>query len=86
LKTNNLGSFSRNRLWFLAQFSLILMSEILNRERGNAMRRREKDLKDHLACLALLYAVKGQIKKSEHLRRIVRRMGHIEQPMPALAG
>jgi len=50
------------------------------------MPRREKDLKDHLACLALLYAIKGQIKKSEHLRRIVRRMEHIEQPTPALAG
>jgi hypothetical protein len=62
-----------------------MMSEVPNRERGNAMRR-EKDLKDHLACLALLYAIKGQIKKSEHLRRIVRRIEHIEQPMPALAG
>jgi hypothetical protein len=50
------------------------------------MSHREKDLKDQLACLALLYALKGQIKKSEHLRRIIRRMERIEQPVPAFAG
>lgn len=49
------------------------------------MRLNEKNIKDQLACLALLYAVRGQIKKSERLRRIVRRLEHIDQPVPALA-
>ncbi len=49
------------------------------------MRHPEKNIKDQLACLALLYAIKGQIKKSEHLRRVVRRLEHIDQPVPAMA-
>jgi hypothetical protein len=50
------------------------------------MRRPVQSVKDQLACLALLYALKGQSKKSEHLRRIVRRIEHLDQPEPALAG
>ena len=49
------------------------------------MRHYEKDIKDQLACLALLYAIKGQIKKSERIRRIVRRIEHLDRPVPALA-
>lgn len=45
----------------------------------------EKSIKEQLACLALIYAVKGQIRKSERLRRLVRRLENIDQPVAALA-
>jgi hypothetical protein len=49
------------------------------------MRNPVQTVKDRLACLALLYALKGQAKKSERLRRIVRRIEHLDPPAPALA-
>ena len=46
------------------------------------MHRLNRDTKDRIAYLALFYAIKGQIKQSEQLRRVIRK---IERPLPALA-
>ena len=40
----------------------------------------EREWKDRMAYLALFYAIKGQVRKSEQLRRLIRK---IDQPTPA---
>ena len=43
----------------------------------------DKDMKDRIAYVALFYAIKGQVKKSEELRRLIRKM---QRPEPVLVG
>lgn len=46
------------------------------------MHRPNREMKDQIAYLALFYAINGQNRQSERLRRIIRKL---ERPLPALA-